>query len=133
MAEDDPNVFNDMNAGMNVDYILRMDTLQNEGSVLTMPRASWLPPCARSLRLNEAYGRGNLCQHANEVHRDLNSLGKNAIDLRLKKEPSGESWDFRRANDRREAAEYVEQKKPDCGIGRPPCTPCCSLIVLNCA
>ena len=78
----------------------------------------------------EMYGCGNIVQAANHVLRDLNVEGLNAFDLRTSK-PNGAAWDFSRRGDRREALQYVKDKKPTWIIGSPPCTAFSRLQGLN--
>ena len=78
----------------------------------------------------EMYGCGNIVNAANHVLRSLNVEGLNAFDLRTSK-PDGTAWDFSRRGDRREALQYVKDKKPTWVIGSPPCTAFSRLQGLN--
>ena len=78
----------------------------------------------------EMYGCGNIANAANHVLRNLNVEGLNAFDLRTAK-PSGVAWDFSRRGDRKEALQYVQDKKPTWIIGSPPCTAFSRLQGLN--
>ena len=78
----------------------------------------------------EMYGCGNIVHAANHVLRNLNVEGLNAFDLRTSK-PNGVAWDFSRRGDRREALQYVKDKKPTWIIGSPPCTAFSRLQGLN--
>ena len=70
----------------------------------------------------EAYGTGNILRLSHNRMRNLNVNGLSAFDLRTTK-PNGQSWDFRKRSDRKEAYRFVKQHKPDWVIGSPPCTP----------
>ena len=78
----------------------------------------------------EMYGCGNIVNAANHVLRNLNVEGLNAFDLRTSK-PNGTAWDFSRRGDRKEALQYVKDKKPSWIIGSPPCTAFSRLQGLN--
>ena len=67
------------------------------------------------------YGGGSIVDLANAGARDLNVIGKKALDLRTRK-PTGEPWDFRRKEDRQLACRTIEEDCPDWLIGSPPCT-----------
>ena len=78
----------------------------------------------------EMYGCGNIVHAANHVLRNLNVEGLNAFDLRTSK-PNGVAWDFSRRSDRKEALQYVKDKKPTWIVGSPPCTAFSRLQGLN--
>ena len=69
----------------------------------------------------EAYGTGNIVELAHGKLRNLNVEGLDAFDLKTKKK-HGDIWDFCKADDRKEAIEYVRRVKPTWIIGSPPCT-----------
>ena len=64
---------------------------------------------------------GGIVNAANDDFRNLNIVGKHALDLRTKK-PDGTSWDFTLAQDRKQAKDIVINEKPDWLVGSPPCT-----------
>ena len=78
----------------------------------------------------EVYGCGNIVHAANHVLRNLNVEGLCAFDLRTAKS-SGDPWDFSRKADRKQALQYVQEKKPTWLIGSPPCTAFSRLQGLN--
>ena len=58
---------------------------------------------------------------ANSKKRNLNVVGLDAVDLRTRK-PCGDFWDFSKAQDRKQALDYILKHKPTWVIGSPPCT-----------
>ena len=80
--------------------------------------------------LVEMYGCGNIVHAANHVLRSLNVEGLSAFDLRTAK-PTGEPWDFSRRSDRKQALQYVQDKRPTWIVGSPPCTAFSRLQGLN--
>lgn len=67
---------------------------------------------------------------ANTRRRDLNILGKDALDLRTRK-PSGAPWNFCLQPDQDEAEALVRTNKPTWLIGSPPCTAFCQFMAIN--
>ena len=78
----------------------------------------------------EMYGCGNIVHAANHILRNLNIDGLCAFDLRTLK-PGGDPWDFSRRSDRKQALQYIQEKKPSWIIGSPPCTAFSRLQGLN--
>ena len=85
---------------------------------------------ARKPTFIEAYGTGNIVELAHGKLRNLNVEGLDAFDLKTKKK-HGDMWDFCKADDRKEAIEYVGRVKPTWIIGSPPCTSFSRLQGLN--
>ena len=117
--------FDDFIALMDALQVLGVDALQANRYVASLVKSKLQQPTVM-----EAHGRGKIVSMANSEFRNLNVLGKQALDLRTKK-PSGAHWDFSRAQDRREAKDLVLRDEPTWLIGSPPCTPFSTLMALN--
>ena len=92
----------DMLAGESVNMLALMDTLQTLGVDAVQANRFVASILKARVSVMEVYGRGASVRLANPKRRDLSIVGKQALDLRTVK-PSGEPWDFSRAQDRQEA------------------------------
>ena len=66
----------------------------------------------------EVYGKSIRDQSLHSC-RNLNIEGLDALDLRTTK-PSGEPWNFRKNEDRKEARKLIDDREPDWLLGAPP-------------
>ena len=92
--------------------------------------------CAKAMHASsepsflKAYGTGRIVEDANGVLRNLNIKDLAAFDLRTKK-GDGTPWDFSKTSDRKEAVNYIKEKRPTWIVGSPPCTAFSRLQGLN--
>ena len=76
----------------------------------------------------EAYGRGSICDAANNLRPDLNVKGLGALDLRTNR-PDGTPWDLSKASHQRQVLKLIKKHKPLWIIGAPPCVTFCALNI----
>ena len=129
-AAHEPAYDDDMLVSSCMDMISLMDTLQVLGVDVVAANGFVASVLRENTSIMEVYGRGNIVSMANTKRRDLNILGRHALDLRTRKR-NGDPWDFSKEEDRLEAEKLVHEEKPDWVIGSPPCTAFCRLMALN--
>ena len=110
--------------------LVLMDTLQPLGVDAVAANRFAAAVLRETPAFMKFYGRGSMVQFANTRRRDLNVLGKHALDLSTFK-PSGEAWDFTLAADRDEARQLVETEEPNWVMGCHPCTAFTRLMQIN--